>query len=233
MNNPLISCIVPVYNGERYLREALDSILAQTYRPLEVIVADDGSTDQTAALVTGYGDPVRYLFQPNQGPAAARNLGLRAAQGEFVAFLDADDVWHPEKCARQMARFQARPELDLCVTHVQNFWIPELHQEEARFRDHRLMQALPGYTPVTLLARRSLFETVGQFNEAWGHVHTTDWFLRAAEHGAAMELLPDILVFRRLHQTNRSRRLAAASRDEYLRLVKTLIHRRHRLDEAG
>jgi glycosyltransferase involved in cell wall biosynthesis len=229
----LISCIVPVYNGERFLCETLDSILAQTYRPLEIIVADDGSTDGTAAVVAGYGEPVRYLWQPNAGPGAARNLGLRVAQGEFVAFLDADDVWHPEKLARQMARFQARPELELCVTHIRNFWIPELHKEKARFRNHRLMQALPGYTPVTLLARRNLFEQVGLFNATFRHVHATEWFVRVAEQGRVTELLPNVLVYRRLHHTNRSRHLAAASRDEYLQLVKTSIDRRRRPDKPS
>src|SRR5712664_390476 len=138
MTPTLISCIIPVFNGERYLREALDSILAQTHRPVEIIVADDGSSDGTAAVVASYGDHVHYLHQPNAGPAAARNLGLSAARGEFVAFLDADDLWHPEKLVHQRARFQARPELDLCVTHVQNFLIPELHEKEEQFRQHRL-----------------------------------------------------------------------------------------------
>ena len=127
----LISCIVPVYNGERYLKEALDSILTQSYRPLEIIVVDDGSTDGTAEVVAGYGERVRYVWQSNAGPWIARNLGLSATQGEFISFLDADDLWHAEKLARQMARFEARPELDLCVTHLQNFWIPELEGEEA------------------------------------------------------------------------------------------------------
>jgi glycosyltransferase involved in cell wall biosynthesis len=103
VNAPLISCIVPVFNGERYLGEALDSILAQTYRPLEVVVVDDGSAEGAAAVVARYRDQIRPLFQPNAGQAAARNLGLSVARGEFVAFLDADDLWHPEKLARQMA----------------------------------------------------------------------------------------------------------------------------------
>src|SRR2546426_10667200 len=97
MKESLISCIVPVFNGERYLHETLNSILAQTYRPLEIIVADDGSTDGTRTIVASYGQQVRYLWQLNAGPAAARNLGLTAAKGEFIAFLDADDLWHPEK----------------------------------------------------------------------------------------------------------------------------------------
>jgi glycosyltransferase involved in cell wall biosynthesis len=226
MNGALISCIVPVFNGERYLAEALESILKQSYRPLEIIVADDGSTDGTREVVQRYGAQVRYLHQPNSRPAIARNLGLGAATGEFVAFLDADDLWHPEKLERQMARFQARPELHLCVTHVQNFWIPELRDEEERFRSHRLSKPMPGYVTVTLLARRSLFEAVGPFNAALRHGDSTDWFLRAAEHGAVMELLPDVLSYRRLHQTNRSRLLASNSRDEFLKIVKAVIDRR-------
>ena len=224
----LISCIIPVYNGERYLREAIDSILAQTYRPLEVIVADDGATDGSAAIVSSYGDRVRYLFQPNAGPPAACNLGLRAAQGDFMAFLAADDLWHVDKLARQMNLFKRRPELDLCVTHVQNFWIPELQEEAERFRNHRISQPLPGYVPQTLLARRALFETVGHFNIALRHADSTDWFLRVIEHGAVIDLLPDVLVYRRLHQSNLSRRMASASRQEYVELVKATLDRRRR-----
>jgi glycosyltransferase involved in cell wall biosynthesis len=226
MTEPLISCIIGVYNGERYLREALDSILAQTYRPLEIIVADDGSTDSTAEVVAGYGKKVRYLWQPNAGPAAARNLGICRAPGDFIAFLDADDVWHPEKLTRQMACFEARPELELCVTHIQNFWIPELHEKEARFRDHRISQPAPGYLTQTLVARRALFDTVGYFNSALKHGGDTDWFMRAAEHGAVMELLQEVLVYRRLHWTNMSLSEAAASRDEYVRIIKASLDRR-------
>lgn len=96
MKQPLISYIVPVFNGERYLGEALDSILAQTYQSLEIIVADDGLTDGAAAVVTSYGEQVRYAWQPNAGPPTARNLEPSRARGEFVAFVDADDLWHSE-----------------------------------------------------------------------------------------------------------------------------------------
>src|SRR3954451_22735593 len=88
---PLVSCIVPVFNGERYLREALQSILAQSYRPIEVVVVDDGSTDRSPVVVAGFGREVRYLRQENAGPAAARNHGVQEARGELLAFLDADD----------------------------------------------------------------------------------------------------------------------------------------------
>ena len=107
MSAPTVTCIVPVFNGERYLREALDSIVAQSHQTLDVLLVDDGSTDASAAVAKSYGDRIRYFFQPNAGPAAARNVGLAAAQGEFVAFLDADDRWHPEKLTLQLARFAA------------------------------------------------------------------------------------------------------------------------------
>jgi glycosyltransferase involved in cell wall biosynthesis len=224
----LVSCIVPVFNGEKYLGEALESILAQTYRPLEIMVVDDSSTDETAALVADYGDKLRYLFQPNAGTAAACNLGLEAAQGDFMAFLAADDLWHREKLARQMDRFEARPELGACVSHVQNFWIPELKEEAEQFRNHRISLPLPGYVPQALLARRAVFETLGKFNGALRHADATDWFLRAADHGTIIELLPEVLVYRRLHQSNLSRQMVSTSREEYLQLVKATLHRRRR-----
>lgn len=228
MGSSLISCIVPVYNGEKYLPETLDSILAQTYRPLEILVADDGSTDGTASVVASYGDQVRHLFQPNAGTAAACNLGLRNAQGVFMAFLGADDLWHPDKLELQMTRFQACPQVDVSVTHVQNFWIPELQEEAERFRNHRISKPLPGYVPQTLLARRALFDKVGHFNSALRHADSTDWFLRVIEHGAVIDILPDALVYRRIHQSNLSRRMASASRQEYVELVKATLDRRRR-----
>lgn len=232
MTEPVVSCIVPVFNGERYLAEALDSILAQQYRPLDIIVVDDGSTDGTAAIVNRYGDRVRALRQPHAGAPAARNRGLQAARGEFIAFLDSDDLWHREKLARQMARFTARPELEVSVTHLQSFWVPELRDEAERFRDHPLSQAQPGYVTITMLARRALFERVGVFDMRRSVGDPMDWFVRAAEHDAVMELLPDTLAYRRLHQRNlswesgASRRMTTAMQDAVLRVVKESLDRR-------
>jgi glycosyltransferase involved in cell wall biosynthesis len=226
MNDGLISCIIPVFNGERYLAEAVESILKQSYRPTEIIVVDDGSTDGTVAIVHRYKEKVRYLKQENLGPAVARNLGLNAARGSFIAFLDADDLWNLEKLQRQMDRFQSRPELVCSVGHVQNFWISELHGEEEKFRDHRISKPLAGYVCGTLLARRAAFDKVGPFNPALPHGDSTDWFLRAREKNIITELLPDILLYRRLHQTNRIRTMGSSSRTEFLRIVKSIIDRR-------
>jgi glycosyltransferase involved in cell wall biosynthesis len=231
MASALISCILPVYNGERYLGEAIESILSQTYQSFEIIVVDDGSTDKTVEVVKSYGERLRYVRQANAGPAAARNHGIRLARGEFVAFQDADDVWHPEKLARQMARFAARSELELCSTQIQNFWIPELKEEAEHFHNHRLSQPLPGYVPQALLVRRALLDQVGLFNPALLVGDDTDWFLRAAEQGVVMEVLPDVLVYRRLHQANISR--SSASRQFLLQAVKaSLDRRRYRGDKV-
>lgn len=133
-----------------------------------------------------------------------------------------------DKLARQINFFKRRPELDLCVTHVKNFWTPELREEAERFRNHRISQPLPGYVPQALLARRTLFEIVGHFNIALRHADSTDWFLRVIEHGAVIDILPEVLVYRRIHQSNLSRRMASASRQEYVELLKATLDRRRR-----
>jgi glycosyltransferase involved in cell wall biosynthesis len=230
VNPTLISCIIPVFNGERYLRQALDSVLSQSYRPLEIIVADDDSTDGSAGVVAGYSDPVRYVRQRNRGPAAARNLGLQAARGEFVAFLDQDDLWHPEKLTRQMVRFQERPELDLCVAHLALFWVTALQEEEIRFQDHRIARPLPGYITGTLLARIDCFRKVGLFNPGLRYGDAMEWFIRAAEKGAILELLSDVLLYHRMHRSNLSRREASGSRGEFLQILKSSLDRRRRRD---
>lgn len=226
MPRPPISCIVPVFNGARYIASALESILRQTYAPAEIIVVDDGSTDATADVLARYSNRVRSLRQQNAGPAAARNTGLNSARGEFVAFLDADDLWHPEKLSRQMSRFVACPELDLCIAHVQNFWVPELAEEEARLRNHRFSQPVPGYATQALLARRALFDRVGRFATTLRAFDDAEWFLRAIDKKAVLEILPDVLVYRRLHQNNLSR--SAIAQDAMFQVVKANLDRRRR-----
>lgn len=200
-------------------------------------MADDGSTDGTAAVAARSGAAIRYLLQSNSGAAAARNLGLTAARGEYVAFLDADDLWHPDKLARQLKSFQDRPEIDLCLTHLQNFWIPELESERQRFRGHRLTEVLPGYITGTLMARRDFFERIGGFDPTFRLGDGTDWFLRAAEYGAKIELLPDVLLYRRIHQANismepGSRGMTEPMRNAQLQALKASLDRRRRQSEG-
>jgi glycosyltransferase involved in cell wall biosynthesis len=217
---PLISCVVPAYNGERYLGEALNSLLAQTHPALDVIVVDDGSTDGTSEIAGGFGPPVRLVRQSNAGPAAAINRGFEAVRGEFVAVLAADDLWPVDRLERQLERFRRRPELDISLGHLANFWVKELAEEEGRFTDHRLSKPIPGHTVATMLARRSALEAVGHLDPGQRHAFSTEWFLRVQQHGLVVEMLDDILLHRRMHPENRSRLHAGRSRSEYLDLLK-------------
>lgn len=198
----LVSCIVPVYNGERFLGEALDSILAQSYAPIEIFVVDDGSTDGTSDVVGRYGEAVQYSRQPNAGPGAARNRGIRQAGGEFIAFLDADDIWLPDKTSHQVAKLRERPELDFCVGHMKSFFMPERSGEKEQFSDHSYHQPRAAFSPCTVLARRSLFADLGGFDPTLRSAEDTDWFLRAFSSGRQYEVLADLLVERRLHANN-------------------------------
>ena len=228
----LVSCIVPVHNGARFIEEALASIDGQPYQPKEIIVVDDGSTDATAEVVAGTGITLRYLKQEQAGGPSARNHGMREARGSFFAFLDADDRWHPDKLARQMARFSARPELEISVAHVQNFWMPEVEAERARLAGHRRAAAIPGYTASTLVARREVFDRLGPFKAAMQHGEQTEWFLRARQSGAVIELLPDVLLERRMHGDNVSRHKAEASLNQYFQLLRGHIDQLRKTDPA-
>jgi glycosyltransferase involved in cell wall biosynthesis len=221
-----------VFNGERHIQEALDSLLAQTYRRLKSIVADDGSTDRTAEVVVSFQGAVCYLKQNNAGPATARNSGIS------VHRYFCDDLWHLEKLERQLARFQARPELDYCVTHAQNFWIAEMAAEAEKSQRHRISRPLPGYVTQTPLARRALFDRVGDFDTSRRVGDPADWFLRVAEQGAVMELLPDVLVYRRFHENNFSvesdtRRMKPSMQDAILEVVKASLDRRRGQSSTG
>jgi glycosyltransferase involved in cell wall biosynthesis len=220
MKKSLISCIVPVFNGERYLGESLDSIFEQTYRPLQVIVVDDGSADRTAEIGRSYGSRILLLQQPNGGSAAAKNQGISVAEGEYIAFLDADDVWHPDKLARQIARLRERSEIDLCFTRFENFWMPELAEEERLYRNSPLAQPQGAWSIGTLLTHSSTFEKFGLFDDGLRGNENMIWFLRAAGQEAVIELLPDVLMRRRFHLGNDTRRGSAHATDLLLPIVK-------------
>ncbi len=222
----LISCIVPAFNSGRYIGEALESILSQTYTNIEVIVADDGSTDNTAEIVEAFGERVKLTSQETKGPAATRNLGVAAARGDFLAFLDADDLWHEEKLDRQAARFSSRPELEACVTHAKMFWVPGLEHEALEYSENPRSEAIPGYATTTLLARRSLFERIGNFRTDLWFSDATEWFIRAREAGIELELMPDVLTFHRMHELNLTRRRSEASKEEFARIVGESLTRR-------
>lgn len=223
-DKPLVSVVVPVYNCQRYLPEAVESALAQTYRPIEVIVVDDGSTDDSADAARRFGLAVRYCWQPHSGPSAARNRGVDLARGGFLSFLDADDLWLESKLMLQMEALDADPALDMVFGHVQQFVSPELAGTGEVLVRHST-EKLPGYAPSAALIRRDAFLRVGPFERHWHVGEFMDWYLRANERGLKGLMLSEVVVRRRLHSQNLGLR-ERDSQSDYLRILRASLDRR-------
>ena len=222
MNNSLVSVIIAVKDGARFLAEAVNGVLQQDYRPLEIIVVDDGSTDGTAEVASSF-EEVRYIYQTNQGHAAAMNAGIEAVAGEFLAFLDADDIWEPNKLELQVGYLMEHPAVDYVIARTQNFLEPGARLPASVTKDLSLTDSVL-LSLGTLVARKAVFEVVGVFDVTYKHAKDVDWFIRAREAGLRMAILPDILLRRRLHGSNRS--FSQQSRKlEFMRAVKSSIER--------
>lgn len=219
---PLVSVIIPVYNGARYLRAALDSVFAQTYRPLEVIVVDDGSSDESGAIAQSFPE-VHYIRQENQGVAAARNHGIDAAHGDFYAFLDQDDLWTPEKLKLQIEYLLNNPDLGYTLTQLQFFLEPGATLP-AWFRKDLLSTVHTGWVLGTLVVRRTTFEKVGNFATGYSAANDSDWFFRAKTAEIPMAVVPELLLLKRIHEANDSAR-AKEILSELLRVVKSSLDR--------
>jgi glycosyltransferase involved in cell wall biosynthesis len=183
-----VTVVVPTYNSGHLVGDALTSVLAQTAPPEAVIVIDDGSTDDTAARLARYGARVRSIHQSNQGVSAARNRGLREARSEFVAFLDADDVWHPRKLEIQLSVLRARPDFGLLGTGTFS-WpaeaAPELSREPAAGRlvevPWEQLAVRNVFVTSSVLVRRAVLDRVGEFDTRLQGPEDYDLWLRVAE----------------------------------------------------
>jgi glycosyltransferase involved in cell wall biosynthesis len=223
-----ISVIIPAYNAADYLGEAIESALAQTVAPYEIIVVDDGSTDDTARVAKKYSDAanaaLRYLFQTNAGIGAARNRGLAVARGNFFALLDADDVWLPCKLEQQLDAFERAPSADMVFGQVQEFITPELPRElHAQLRCEAEPRA--GVIPSALLVSRDAFFRVGMFETRWRVGEFADWMLRAREADLHQVMLTELVVRRRIHARNKGIRQRVEIND-YARMFKAALERR-------
>jgi len=197
-----LSVIIPVYNGERYLAEAIDSVLSQNYQPMEVIVVDDGSTDKSANIINSYGKLVRYCYQPNLGTAAAMNRGTDLAIGEYWAFLGADDLWTEDRIKLQLEAFDAHPDMDIVSGYVKQFFSSET-QDSVKKRIRFSTDSIPGYVIPAMLIKRQSFYRVGLFEPRWKIGAEMNWYLRAQEEGLKIMMLPDLVLLRRIHENNK------------------------------
>ena len=221
---PLVSVIIPVFNGAAYLAEALDSVFLQTRLPDEVVVVDDGSTDATATVARRFENRIRYVRQEHGGIGPARNRGLRESTGPLVAFLDHDDLWTEEKLDLQVRALEASPATCMVFGLVEEFVSPDLPAHE-RVRLLLRKGRHPGYLVGAMLARRSAFAAVGEFPATFRAGEFVDWYLRAVEAGVPHALLPRVVLRRRLHMTNTGRG-AIGARTDFARVLKNSLDRR-------
>jgi glycosyltransferase involved in cell wall biosynthesis len=192
-----ISVVVAVYNGERFIADALESILRQTRAPFEVCVVDDGSQDKTIDIVRWFPSVTCIECKVNAGQAAALNVGVASTQGDHLAFLDADDVWLPDKLAWQCELLDTRPELDV-VYGLMRERTTGVGEALAK-RDGRV---LPAHLPSAMLIKRAAFERVGDFDERWTLGSVVDWYARACEVGLSQSVLQRVVYERRIHGAN-------------------------------
>lgn len=243
--HPLVSVVVPVYNGERFLAAALESILAQDYRPIEIIVVDDGSTDRTADIAQAV-KGVRYHYQSNQGPGAARNVGMGLARGEFIAFLDSDDLIAPNKIGVQVGYLLSYPEVGCAVARQVVFYEPGvepprwLREQETRHVGRaprtggRAMQVVRNGL-LAAMVRRDIVARLGGFNPIYNPADDVEWLLHLWEAGVEIVALPEAILYRRLHGANLTFDRDSV-RSAWLRLVKRRMDRSHPMitfDTAG
>lgn len=229
MSKPLISVIIPVFNGEDYLVETLESVLAQTYRPIEILIIDDGSTDQTAKISEEYRvrhPCIKYFFQENQGLAASRNQGISLAKAAFIAFVDADDIWLKDKLSSQIEILDQNPEAEMVSGKVRQFISPEIPEcEHGKYHFHKndVQTNMMG----AALLKRVAFEKYGYFNPQFSIGQDMDWVLRTMEQGLKIVPLPKLVYYRRLHPKNLGRYRATENYKTRFKILKQIIdHRR-------
>ena len=228
--SPRVSVVVPCYNAARYLAEALTSVLGQRPSPEEVIVIDDGSTDDSVAIAERFGPSVRCVRQEQSGAAVARNHGVSLASGELMAFLDADDLWPEDSLASRLALLDGDHTLDMASGLVKQFISPELPDEIRRTLVCPETTSR-GRVAGSMLIRRHAFDKVGEFNPAFRIGEAVDWVARADAAGLRNGVADKVVLLRRVHTTNTTTRLRDAKSD-YLRVLKASIDRR-RAAESG
>jgi glycosyltransferase involved in cell wall biosynthesis len=219
--------VIPVYNGETYLAEAVESVRRQSSPPARIILVDDGSTDATPQIAAalradGRWPPVDYVRQENGGPSAATNRGVAMVTTGLIAFNCADDLWVPDKLQWQLPLLAAGA--DLVFGHMQNFISPELDPAAAAALSCP-PDSMPGALPAALLTRTETLRAIGPFNEGFRIGDFIEWYGRAVDAGLTAAMLPQVVVMRRLHGANLSL-TRQSNAQEYTSVLKAVLDRR-------
>ena len=220
----MVSIIMPAFNSERFIGDAIQSILDQDHRPIQVVLVDNGSTDSTISIVRSFNN-VSCIVQPEYyNIPMARNVGLVLAKGEFIAFLDSDDIWLPGKLSAQVKHLRDNPELAMNLCRY-NIRIEEGVTPPYGFWDDRNDDLKASTIPSALVARRETFLKVGAYDITFDQAEDSDWFLRAHEMGMKVELIPELLMVKRYHENNITHR-TQEGRHFLIRALKHALNRK-------
>ncbi len=223
--NPRVSVIIPLYNAARFIAEAIASVHEQGVSETEIIIIDDGSSDGSAEVARKYAPEATLLAQSNLGAAAARNRGLQAARGEYIAFLDADDRWTSTKLRVQINAFNSDPSLDLVFGQARQLHNGEEWERGVRQPTCPESELMAGLVLGTLLARRESFLRVGLLKTDYRVGEFIDWYMRAVQMGCKIAVLRDLMLWRRIHDSNLGIRERNKVSD-YARVLKAGLDRR-------
>lgn len=214
----LVSVIIPAYNAEKYLTQAIESVLSQDYHNIELILVDDGSTDQTKNIATKYSDKIKLISKIHSGIGETRNTGLANARGDFIAFLDADDYWLSRKTSLQVSKLIGTTEI--VFGKLQNFISPELKDFDHKVNYPKGEQL--GFHPGAMLAKKSVFDRLGGFRADLQVGEFVDWFSRVKENKVNYIMLDDLVLMRRVHELNTTRQVSNPAL-EYLKVIKSRL----------
>jgi glycosyltransferase involved in cell wall biosynthesis len=222
-----VSVLLACWNAASYVAEAVQSVFDQRPAPFEIIAVDDGSTDQSAAVLEGFGTRLILIRQANSGVGAALNRAAAAATGDVLAFIDADDLWTPGKLARQMEALAADPELDAIFGFMETFASPDL-ADDKRSLLRIPERAEPAFTKNGMLIRRAAFRRLGEFDPERRNADFLAWYAHAVGKGFRWRLLPDVVCRRRIHGQNMGRSDRIQQRRDYLLTMKAFLDARRR-----
>ncbi len=217
MNHPAIAVIIPVYNGEKYIREAVASVQAQSLKNLHILIADDGSTDTTRAIVAEMAladSRIKVLALEHKGVSAALNAALKATTADYISFLDADDLWQSEKLQKQLQALTVG-KARICFCMMQEF--ETTTPGEVKSHGARTVP-LKGYSKIAFLGARQVFQDYGLFEEGLAIGDFVEWFSRVLRAEEPVMMLEEVLAYRRVHGENTTRNLP---KNAFLKLLKT------------
>jgi glycosyltransferase involved in cell wall biosynthesis len=227
MKKNFVSVIIPTYNRSAFLKEAIDSVLAQTYKNFELIVVDDGSTDNTREILSIYKDKISAIFAVHGGPSSARNLGIKSSRGEFIAFLDSDDLWMPKKLEKQIKFIKHNPGVSICQT--EEIWV----RNDVRVNPRKKHKKFSGWifemclplcivSPSSVILHRTVFDKVGLFDETMPACEDYDLWLRISPFYQIHLIEENLIIKRGGHSDQQSKAVASLDSLRIRALCKAL-----------